>query len=228
MLMLASFIRSDNMNIMSSKPMPMPMPGLFSTSSLGQTVESAESVASSSSAAGREFDPYADNGGNILAISGENFVVIASDLRLSEGYSILSRNITRLFSLSEDDDAAEGDGLLFGGCGCYADILELSKQLRYHATLYHRLNKRKLSPQAAAYLLSSMLYGRRFFPYYSFSCIAGIDPTGYGAVYEYDAVGSFQRCRTACHGSAQKLLRPFLDEIDSKQDTALWKLNPSK
>lgn len=183
-------------------------------------------------AASREFDPYADNGGNIVAIAGESFVTIACDVRLSEGYSILSRNCSRIFNLDEDDRQITSDvrevGLLFGGCGCFADILELSKLLKYEASLYARFNKRKLMVHPMAYLLSNILYSRRLFPFYSFSCLAGLDENGFGALYEYDAVGSFQRCRTVCHGSAQKLLRPFLDEIDSACNTSLWKLNSSK
>ena len=39
-----------------------------------------------------KFDPYSMNGGLVSAIAGPDYVIIASDTRLSEGYEILSRD----------------------------------------------------------------------------------------------------------------------------------------
>lgn len=60
-------------------------------------------------------------------------------------------------------------------------------------------------------MISTILYGKRFFPYYVYNILGGIDENGEGAVYSYDPVGSYEReiCRAA--GSAQSLLQPFLD-----------------
>lgn len=72
-----------------------------------------------------------------------------------------------------------------------------------------------------------MLYGRRFFPYYVYNILGGIEEDGAshtssltaplirrpgsGAVYSFDPVGSYEReaCRAA--GAAQSLVQPFLD-----------------
>jgi 20S proteasome subunit beta 6 len=45
------------------------------------------------------FDPYAENGGSILAIAGADFSVIAGDTRQSEGYSIQTRYAPKVFPL---------------------------------------------------------------------------------------------------------------------------------
>lgn len=57
-----------------------------------------------------------------------------------------------------------------------------------------------------------MLYGKRFFPFYTYVILGGIDRDGTGAVYSFDPVGSYEResCRAA--GAAQSLIQPFLDQ----------------
>ena len=47
----------------------------------------------------RQFNPYSDNGGTILAIAGADFTVIAGNTRQSEGYSIQTRYAPKVFRL---------------------------------------------------------------------------------------------------------------------------------
>ncbi len=86
--------------------------------------------------------------------------------------------------------------------------------------------------KAIARLIQTMLYAQRFFPYYVYNILGGIEEdgtrfglfpsrnnmlirhhhfTGSGAVYSFDPVGSYEReaCRAA--GAAQSLVQPFLD-----------------
>jgi 20S proteasome subunit beta 6 len=69
----------------------------------------------------QRFFPYAFNGGTVLAIAGENFAVIASDNRLSEGFRIHSRDIPKLYAIT-------GDTVL-GCCGFHGDCLTVTKEL---------------------------------------------------------------------------------------------------
>lgn len=43
----------------------------------------------------QRFSPYSFQGGTVLAISGEDYAVIASDTRLSEGFRIHSRELPK-------------------------------------------------------------------------------------------------------------------------------------
>ena len=47
----------------------------------------------------RQFNPYTENGGTILAIAGADFTVVAGDTRQSEGYSIQTRYAPKVFRL---------------------------------------------------------------------------------------------------------------------------------
>lgn len=64
-----------------------------------------------------------------------------------------------------------------------------------------------------ARMISTILYSKRFFPYYVYNILGGLDEEGRGGVYSFDPVGSYERefCRAA--GSAQSLLQPFLDTM---------------
>jgi 20S proteasome subunit beta 6 len=47
----------------------------------------------------RQFNPYTENGGTILAVAGADFTVIAGDTRQSEGYNIQTRYAPKVFRL---------------------------------------------------------------------------------------------------------------------------------
>lgn len=68
-----------------------------------------------------------------------------------------------------------------------------------------------MSAAALAQMLSTMLYGRRFFPYYVSNVIAGLDEEGNGVVYSYDPVGHCDKNMYHAGGSSGALLQPLLD-----------------
>ena len=47
-------------------------------------------------------------------------------------------------------------------------------------------------------IISNTLYGKRFFPYYTFNLMAGLDENGNGVLYGYDAIGSFDKIYYGC------------------------------
>ena len=104
-----------------------------------------------------------------------------------------------------------------------------------------------ISCAAVAQRLSVMLYSRRFFPYYAFNILAGLDnegesvtvgvtnvrsslvlpvtyyththTSGRGCVYSFDVVGSYDRETYRAGGSASSMLQPLLDNQARRQNT---------
>lgn len=77
--------------------------------------------------------------------------------------------------------------------------------------MYNHEHQKVMSTPAVAQLLSTMLYYKRFFPYYVSNILAGLDSEGKGAVYHYDPVGHYERNHYYAGGSSSALLQPFLD-----------------
>ena len=151
----------------------------------------------------RRFEPYAFNGGNILAVSGEDFAVVASDTRLSQGFMIHSRNHPKAVRLTSSTVLAQA--------GFEGDILTLKKHVNIRIGMYEHNHGKPASTPAIASMISKMLYYRRFFPYYVYNLVAGLDEEGKGCVYSYDPVGSYEREQYRAAGAASELLQPLLD-----------------
>uniref|UniRef100_A0A4W4F3L9 Proteasome subunit beta n=1 Tax=Electrophorus electricus TaxID=8005 RepID=A0A4W4F3L9_ELEEL len=100
-----------------------------------------------------KFSPYAFNGGTVLAVAGEDFAIVASDTRLSEGYSIHSRDSPKCYKLT--------DRTVIGCSGFHGDCLTLTKIIDARLKMYKHANNKTMTSGAIAAMLSTILYGRR-------------------------------------------------------------------
>merc|ERR1739848_191259 len=151
------------------------------------------------------------NGGSVVGIAGENFVVIASDTRLSgHGYAILSREQPKLFRLSEKT--------VLGSTGCWCDILTFCKVAEVRMKSYRYNHNKSMTTPAVAQMMSTMLYNKRFSPYYISNILGGLDDQGKGYLYSYDPVGHCEKNMYRAGGSAVSLLQPLLDNQVGKKN----------
>lgn len=93
----------------------------------------------------------------------------------------------------------------------HADRMQLDKLVHEHCRLYEYNNFQPISVEAIAAFVSVRLYSRRFFPYYVFTAVAGLDENGDGVLYSYDPVGSYQRTEYGAEGSGRVLANSLLD-----------------
>lgn len=138
-----------------------------------------------------------------MAIAGADYTVVAADTRLSVGYSIYTRDFSKICKLA--------DKCVLASSGFQGDMKALQKNLSARHLIYQHQHNKQMSCPAMAQHLSNTLYYKRFFPYYTFNILGGLDNEGKGCVYTYDAVGSYERVGYSCQGTGGTLIMPVLD-----------------
>ncbi|KAJ1632176.1 nucleophile aminohydrolase [Pavlovales sp. CCMP2436] len=126
-----------------------------------------------------QWSPYVMNSGTVMAICGKDFAVIAGDTRMSVGYQIQSRNVGKLFKVSEQ-------AVLGTGGHCQADTLQLQKLMRARIVQYEHANGKKPKTSAVSQLVSQMLYNRRFFPLLTKNIVINIIKDAFTSAGERD------------------------------------------
>jgi len=164
----------------------------------------------------------------VVAIGGEDYCIVAATTRLGLGFAIPTRNVCRYSILN--------DRVVLATAGMYADTVALHKVVTARVKVYQQQQEKPFGLFSAAQLLSNTLYYRRFFPYYTFNVLGGLDQDGQGKnkpivniwrsltyleigfVYGFDAIGSGEKVKVVCNGTAQALIQPILDnQVEKKQ-----------
>ncbi|KAH0426280.1 proteasome component c5 [Colletotrichum kahawae] len=157
------------------------------------------------------FNPYTDNGGSTLAIAGADYAIMAGDTRSTSGYSINSRYTPKVFKIGGTTSSQDDATILLSVVGFAADGEALKDRLDTICKIYRYRHGKPMSVTACAKRLSTILYQKRFFPYYVYAILGGLDEDGVGAVFSYDPVGSYEREQSRAGGAAASLITPFLD-----------------
>jgi 20S proteasome subunit beta 6 len=150
---------------------------------------------------------YTDNGGSTLGITGKDFAILAGDTRMTSGYNIHTRYAPKVFRIGDEEDSR----IVLSVVGYAADGNALKERLDAIVKNYKFQHGKPISVKACAQRLSTILYSKRFFPYYVHAILGGLDEEGKGALYSYDPVGSYEREQCRAAGAAASLIMPFLD-----------------
>lgn len=110
------------------------------------------------------------NGSGMIAMTGKNCVAIASDTRLGIQQQTVATNVKKMFKMH--------DKCYLGMCGLASDMLSLEQKFKFRLKMYELREERKIKPSAFANLVSSVLYAKRFGPWFIEPLVAGLEDKG--------------------------------------------------
>lgn len=142
-------------------------------------------------------------GATTIGIICKDGVVLASEKRVSYGYTVMSKAGKKIFKIIDHIGAA--------CAGLVADMQILTRQVSAYAKLFELNNGRRISVKAAAKTMSNLLFQRRFFPYFTQTIVGGVDDEG-PSLYTLDPMGSLIPDKYATVGSGAQIAVGVLEE----------------
>eukprot|EP01038_Epipyxis_sp_PR26KG_P004627 gene4627-6506_t len=152
------------------------------------------------------------NGGAVIAMTGKNCVGICSDLRLGIQLQTVAMDFEKVFRMDEK--------LYVGLTGLATDVLSVNQLLKFRCNLYKLRENRSIKPEAFSALLSSLLYEKRFSPYFCEPVVAGLNDKDEPFLSGMDLIGApvFAKdfvvsgtCTSNLHGMCETLYRPDMN-----------------
>mmetsp|Transcript_3795 Transcript_3795/g.9825 ORF Transcript_3795/g.9825 Transcript_3795/m.9825 type:complete len:205 (-) Transcript_3795:136-750(-) len=156
------------------------------------------------------------NGGAVIAMAGKNCVGICSDLRLGQQAQTVAMDFEKVFPIN--------DKLYIGLTGLASDVLSVNHLLNFRCNLYKLRENREIKPEAFSAMLSSLLYEKRFGPWFTEPVVAGLTDEGKPFLSGMDLIGApvfandfvvSGTCTSNLHGMCESLYRPDMspDEL---------------
>jgi 20S proteasome subunit beta 3 len=122
------------------------------------------------------------NGAAIIAMAGKDCVGIAADRRLGIQLHTVACDFTKVFRMQPK--------LYVGLGGLASDVQTLDQLLQFRLSLYKLKEEREMSPQVFSNMLSTLLYEKRFGPYFCEPVVAGLDDKGKPFLSSMDLIGA--------------------------------------
>eukprot|EP01066_Platyproteum_vivax_P010216 Platyproteum_vivax@DN4549_c0_g1_i2.p1 len=122
------------------------------------------------------------NGSAVVAMTGHNCVAIAADKRLGQNLHAVSTDFQKIFPCTER--------CFVGLAGLATDVQTVSNLLRFRINLYQLREERAMTAEVLSHLVGSMLYERRFAPWFLSPVVAGLDKNNQPVITSYDFIGA--------------------------------------
>eukprot|EP00045_Choanoeca_perplexa_P001642 m.21051 g.21051 ORF g.21051 m.21051 type:complete len:205 (+) comp11088_c0_seq1:149-763(+) len=121
------------------------------------------------------------NGAAIVAMTGKDCVAIAADRRLGAQAQTVSCDFQKVFQMTPTT--------FVGLPGLATDVLTMSQRLQFKLNMYRLREEREIEPATLVNLISSVLYEKRFGPYFVEPIVAGLTKDGKPYVASTDLIG---------------------------------------
>jgi len=118
----------------------------------------------------------------MIAMAGKDCVGIASDRRLGSQAKTIAMDFQKVFPMQEK--------LYVGLAGLATDVQTLHNLLQFRLNIYKLREEREMSPKVFSHLLSTLLYEKRFGPYFCEPIIAGLDDKNQPFLSGMDLIGA--------------------------------------
>jgi proteasome beta subunit len=139
-------------------------------------------------------------------------VVLATERRATAGSMIANKETQKVFKI--DDNI----GLTIAGL--VGDAQVLARYLKAEVSLYRLRRSAPLSAEGAATLLANILSGNRYYPYYAWLILGGVDARG-SHVFSVDPAGGCMEDRFVSVGSGSTFAYGVLEEGYSRDMTTV-------
>jgi len=150
-------------------------------------------------------------GATTVGIKVDEGIVLASEKRVSYGFTVTSKSAKKVFKIT--------DYLGIACAGLIGDMQAIARSLRAEVRLYELDVNRRMPIRAAAKLLANILFSQRYMPLISETLVGGLDDTG-PHLYVLDAIGSLIEDDYAALGSGSTIAIGIL-EANYKKDLSI-------
>jgi proteasome beta subunit len=134
-------------------------------------------------------------------------VVLATERRATAGNFISNKATQKLFRIDQNI------GITIAGL--VGDAQVLARYLKAEVALYRLRRNAQLTAEGAATLLANILNGNRFYPYYAWLILGGVDSRG-GHVFSVDPAGGCIEDKFVSVGSGSPFAYGLIEETYSR------------
>jgi len=149
------------------------------------------------------------NGAALCAMAGDGCVAIGSDTRFGIEQQTLATDYGKVYRIN--------DRVFVGLGGLLSDAQTLYQRILFRTNLYKLREERDMKPSTLTHMLSSVLYEKRFGPYFVEPLVAGLEADGTPYLACMDLLGCPEcaddfvvggTCAESLHGACESMYRP--------------------